>query len=147
MRGTGKAYRTHVHHWSTPYPRPWSFPVRRWLFKQPGEQTCCCSLIYKLPILRMVGASARYSCLHTPVETGTPPCVEMDSISLASPKRGESSSIPSFRLVSSAVLFYWQFALANCNCGQKDSVRFGCVEDPKNEGVYPRLCVAEVETE
>ena len=32
-----------------------------------------CSLIYKLPILRMLGASARYSRLHTPVETGTAP--------------------------------------------------------------------------
>ena len=47
MRGTGKAYRTHVHHSSTPYPEPWSFRVRRWLIKQPGEQSCCCSLIYK----------------------------------------------------------------------------------------------------
>ena len=48
MRGTGKAYRTHVHHSSTPYPGPWSFRVRRWLIKQPGEQSCCCSLIYKV---------------------------------------------------------------------------------------------------
>ena len=48
MRGTGKAYRTHVHHSSTPYLGPWSFRVRRWLIKQPGEQSCCCSLIYKV---------------------------------------------------------------------------------------------------
>lgn len=32
-----------------------------------------CSLIYKLPIFRMLGASARYSRLHVPVETGTAP--------------------------------------------------------------------------
>ena len=33
-----------------------------------------CSLIYKVPILRMLGASARYSRLCVPVETSTPPC-------------------------------------------------------------------------
>ena len=33
-----------------------------------------CSLIYKVPILRMLGASARYSRLYVPVETSTPPC-------------------------------------------------------------------------
>lgn len=52
---------------------PWSSRRERSLIKQREEQFRCCSLIYKLPIFRMVGASARYSCLHTPVETGTPP--------------------------------------------------------------------------
>ena len=41
--------------------------------KQRREQSCCCSLIYKLPIFRVLGAPARYSCFCTPVETGTPP--------------------------------------------------------------------------
>ena len=31
------------------------------------------SLIYKLPVLRWPGATARYSCFNIPVETGTPP--------------------------------------------------------------------------
>ena len=31
------------------------------------------SLIYKVPIFRMLGASARYSRLYVPVETSTPP--------------------------------------------------------------------------
>ena len=34
---------------------------------QREEQCCRCSLIYKLPVLWMPGASARYSCLRTPV--------------------------------------------------------------------------------
>ena len=32
------------------------------------------SLIYKLPVLRWSGATARYSRLYVPVETSTPPC-------------------------------------------------------------------------
>ena len=32
------------------------------------------SLIYKLPVLRWPGATARYSSFNIPVETGTPPC-------------------------------------------------------------------------
>ena len=31
------------------------------------------SLIYKLPVFRWPGATARYSCFNIPVETGTPP--------------------------------------------------------------------------
>ena len=31
-------------------------------------------MIYKLPVLWRSGAAARWSRLHTPVETGTPPC-------------------------------------------------------------------------
>ena len=73
IHGALKALRTHGHHSSTPQPGPWSSRGRRSLIKQREEQNRCCSLIYKTPILRMVGASARYSCLHTPVETSTPP--------------------------------------------------------------------------
>ena len=39
------------------------------------KQLYCCSLIYKLPVFRMPGTSARYSGLYTPVETGTPPYI------------------------------------------------------------------------
>ena len=73
MHGTLKALRTHVHHLSTPRPGPWSSRAGRSLLRQRGEQRYRRSLIYKLPILWMVGASARYSCLHTPVETSTSP--------------------------------------------------------------------------
>ena len=74
IHGALKALRTHGHHLSTPRPGPWSSRARRSLLRQREQQDCCCSLIYKSPILWMVGASARYSCLHTPVETSTPPC-------------------------------------------------------------------------
>ena len=73
IHGALKALRTHGHHLSTPPPGPWSSRARRSLLRQREQQDCCCSLIYKSPILWMVGASARYSCLHTPVETSTPP--------------------------------------------------------------------------
>ena len=73
IHGALKALRTHGHHSSTPHPGPWSSRARRSLLRQREEQCYRCSLIYKLPILWMVGASARYSCLHTPVETSTPP--------------------------------------------------------------------------
>ena len=46
---------------------------------QRREQFCCCSLIYKLPILRVLGALARYSCFFAPVETGTPPYCPAES--------------------------------------------------------------------
>nr|DAO79110.1 MAG TPA: hypothetical protein [Caudoviricetes sp.] len=52
---------------------PWSSRRERSLFKQREEQFRCCSLIYKVPVLWRSGAAARYSCLHTPVETGTSP--------------------------------------------------------------------------
>ena len=49
-------------------------PVRSDGYVKPQrERRYRCSLIYKLPILRMLGASARYFCLRTPVETGTSP--------------------------------------------------------------------------
>ena len=43
------------------------------LIKQRQELRCRCSLIYKLPVLRMADTSARYSRTHVPVETSTPP--------------------------------------------------------------------------
>ena len=74
MHGALKALRAHVHHLSTLPPGPWSSRAERSLIKQREELYRCCSLIYKRsPILRMVGASARYSCLRAPVETVTPP--------------------------------------------------------------------------
>ena len=73
IHGTRKALRTHVHHSTTPHPGPWSFRAGRPLIKQRRERRYRCSFIYKLPILRMLGASARYSGLHVPVETSTPP--------------------------------------------------------------------------
>ena len=50
-----------------------SFRVGRLpLVRQRKQQYYCC-LIYNLPVFRMTGASARWSRLHIPVETGTPP--------------------------------------------------------------------------
>ena len=57
----------------TPKPGSWSFRGGRPLIKQRRELRCRCSLIYKLPIVRRLGASARYSRTHVPVETSTPP--------------------------------------------------------------------------
>ena len=73
MHGTLKALRTHGPHSSTPQTGPWDSRKRRSRIKRREEQCCRCSLIYKLPVLWMPGASARYSCLRTPVETSTSP--------------------------------------------------------------------------
>ena len=73
MHGTLKALRTHGPHSSTPLSGPWASRKRRSRIKRREEQCCRCSLIYKLPVLWMTGASARYSCLRTPVETSTSP--------------------------------------------------------------------------
>ena len=59
IHGTRKALRTHVHHSTTPHPGPWSFRAGRPLIKQRRERRYRCSFIYKVPILRMLGASAR----------------------------------------------------------------------------------------
>ena len=54
-------------------PGPRSLRVGRLLLiKQQKQQYRCC-LIYNLPILWRLGAAARWSRLHTPVETVTPP--------------------------------------------------------------------------
>ena len=95
MRGAGKAYRAHVPHLSTLRSGPWASRRERSLFKQRGEQRYRRSLIYKgLPVLWMSGASARYSCLHAPVETVTPPRRQKKAIPFRFPglrKRRESS--------------------------------------------------------
>ena len=59
---------------------------------QREEQCCRCSLIYKLPVLWMPGASARYSCLRTPVETSTSPCVRMDPIGQVSARGAKTTT-------------------------------------------------------
>ena len=74
VHGALKALRTHGHHSTTPHPGSWSFRAGRSRLKPRQAQRYRCSLIYKLPIFRMVGASARYSRLRVPVETSTPPC-------------------------------------------------------------------------
>ena len=73
MHGRLKALPAHVHHETTPVPGPWSSRVRRPLFKQRRERYRYRSLIYKLPVFRWSGATARYSHFNVPVETGTPP--------------------------------------------------------------------------
>ena len=73
IHGALKALRTHGHHSTTPHPGSWSFRAGRSRLKPRQAQRYRCSLIYKLPILRMLGASARYSRLRVPVETSTPP--------------------------------------------------------------------------
>ena len=80
MHGTLKALRTHGPHSSTPQTGPWDSRKRRSRIKRREEQCFRCSLIYKLPVLWMPGASARYSCLRTPVETSTSPCVRRKSL-------------------------------------------------------------------
>ena len=51
-----------------------SFRVGRLPLVRQQQQQCCCYLIYNLPVLWRSGAAARWSGLHTPVETLTPPC-------------------------------------------------------------------------
>ena len=63
-------------HTFTAHRRPsWTavLPGRTAALIRQREQDYRCSLIYKLPIFRMLGASARYSRLCVPVETSTPP--------------------------------------------------------------------------
>ena len=74
VHGALKALRTHGHHSTTPHPGSWSFRAGRSRLKPRQAQRYRCSLIYKLPVLRMSGTSARYSRLYVPVETSTPPC-------------------------------------------------------------------------
>ena len=51
------------------------------------------SVNFKVPVLWWSGATARLSCLHTPVETGTPPCFKVRGKSeyLLAPPKGELS--------------------------------------------------------
>ena len=72
----GKAYPGHVHH--SGHAQAQLVVLLGWTaaIKQRREQFYCCSLIYKVPVLRMSGTSARYSCPHVPVETSTPPNID-----------------------------------------------------------------------
>ena len=92
IHGALKALRTHGHHSTTPHPGSWSFRAGRSRLKPRQAQRYRCSLIYKLPILRMLGASARYSRLRVPVETSTPPRRRKLHIPCFRPK-GESALI------------------------------------------------------
>ena len=58
---------------------------------QREEQVFQCSLIYKLPVLWMPGASARYSCLRTPVETSTSPHSSEETRSIPFPRLCEEA--------------------------------------------------------
>ena len=73
VHGALKALRTHVHHSTTPRPGSWSFRAGRSRLKPRQAQRYRCSLIYKLPVFRMSGPSARCSPTRVPVETSTPP--------------------------------------------------------------------------
>ena len=83
----GKAYPGHVHH--SGHAQAQLVVLLGWTaaIKQRREQFYCCSLIYKVPVLRMSGTSARYSCPHVPVETSTPPNIDF----LNGERRGEET--------------------------------------------------------
>ena len=74
MHGRGNSYPPHVRHINDAFPGLWPLRFRRLPLVRQRQQYDCCQLILKLPVLRRSGAAARLSCLHTPVETGTPPC-------------------------------------------------------------------------
>ena len=74
MRGQVNSFPPHGRHINDAFPGLWPLRFRRPPLIRQQQQQCCCYLIYKLPILWMLGTSARLSRLHTPVETGTPPC-------------------------------------------------------------------------
>lgn len=73
MRGTVNSFRTHGRHINDAFPGLWPLRFRRPPLIRQQQQQCCCYLIYKLPVLWRSGTAARWSRLHTPVETGTPP--------------------------------------------------------------------------
>ena len=62
-----------------------SFRVGRLPLVRQQQQQCCCYLIYNLPVLWRSGAAARWSRLHTPVETLTPPCRRSEIRSVSFP--------------------------------------------------------------
>ena len=73
MHGRVNSFPPHGRHINDAFPGLWPLRFRRPPLIRQRQQLVCCCLIYKLPIFRMLGASARLSRLHTPVETGTPP--------------------------------------------------------------------------
>ena len=96
----GKAYPGHVHH--SGHAQAQLVVLLGWTaaIKQRREQSCCCSLIYKVPVLRMSGTSARYSCPHVPVETSTPPYRLLGWTTKAVTYRKDFRSIPKVRVCS-----------------------------------------------
>ena len=64
-----------------------SFRVGRLPLVRQQQQQCCCYLIYNLPVLWRSGAAARWSRLHTPVETLTPPEVSQSPLCSVPAKR------------------------------------------------------------
>ena len=73
MHGRVNSFPPHGRHINDAFPGLWPLRFRRPPLLRQRQQLVCCCLIYKLPIFRMLGASARLSRLHTPVETGTSP--------------------------------------------------------------------------
>ena len=73
MRGQVNSFPPHGRHINDAFPGLWPLRFRRPPLIRQQQQQCCCYLIYKLPVLWRSGAAARWSRLHTPVETGTPP--------------------------------------------------------------------------
>ena len=74
MRGQVNSFPPHGRHINDAFPGLWPLRFRRLPLIRQQQQQCCCYLIYKLPVLWRSGAAARWSGLHTPVETLTPPC-------------------------------------------------------------------------
>lgn len=74
VHGRGNSYPPHVRHINDAFPGLWPLRFRRLPLVRQRQQYDCCQLIFKLPVLWRSGAAARWSRLHTPVETGTPPC-------------------------------------------------------------------------
>ena len=61
------------------------------LIRQPGQLDCCQLSLKKYPFYRP-GASARYSSLTAPVETGTPPeCLPPETAGNGSGKSGDKA--------------------------------------------------------
>ena len=87
------------------------------------------SLIYKVPVLKMPGASARYSCFRTPVETSTPPCrrgklriVQLAAGGKYHPLRCPSSSRLSSRSAGSKGVIFFGASCASFNLPQAASI-------------------------
>ena len=116
VHGALKALRTHVHHSTTPRSGSWSFQTGRSRLKPRQAQRYRCSLIYKLPVFRMSGTSARYSRLYVPVETSTPP---RRRSKLHIPRSAASGRASSLRCSSSSRRTRWRWAPPGWGRGRK----------------------------
>ena len=139
IHGALKALRTHGHHSTTPHPGSWSFRAGRSRLKPRQAQRYRCSLIYKLPILRMLGASARYSRLRVPVETSTPPRRRKLHIPRFRPK-GESSLI-SLRLLFQtnplALGFVWRSGASEPSSSRRSRLRWASPGEGRSRYASP----------